>query len=80
MTKICAVAVHPDDGKKAVELGGADMIEFRLDLFPSLPADFSFFSQNVPTIATFRGCQDSEIFDLAFEAGAEYADIEFDSP
>ncbi|HJJ36089.1 MAG TPA: type I 3-dehydroquinate dehydratase, partial [Methanocorpusculum sp.] len=75
MTKICAVAVRPDDGTRAV-VTGADAVEFRLDLFPAVPDDFSFFSQPVPTIVTFRGCQEREIYEHAFASGATYADIE----
>ncbi|HJJ38876.1 MAG TPA: type I 3-dehydroquinate dehydratase, partial [Methanocorpusculum sp.] len=62
------------------------VIEFRLDLFPSVPDDFSFFRQTspsgeiIPTIATFRGCLDAEMYERAFEAGAAYADIEGCSP
>lgn len=78
MTKICAVAIHPDEGSQAVN-AGADVIEFRLDLFPTVPSDFSFFTQNIPTIVTFRGCEEVEIYEEALASGATYADIERDS-
>ena len=85
MTKICSVAVKPEDGISAMK-SGAEVIEFRLDLFPSVPDDFSFFRQTspsgliIPGIVTFRGCLDAEIYERAFEAGTAYADIEGSSP
>lgn len=85
MTKICSVAVKPEDGISAAK-SGAEVIEFRLDLFPAVPDDFSFFRQTspsgelIPSIVTFRGCLDAEIYERAFEAGAAYADIEGSSP
>ena len=85
MTKICSVAVKPEDGISAMK-SGAEVIEFRLDLFPSVPDDFSFFRQTspsgliIPGIVTFRGCLDAEIYERAFEAGAAYADIDGCSP
>ena len=79
MTKICAVAVRPGEGTSAVA-AGAECIEYRLDLFPAVPQDFSFFSQPVPTIATFRGCEEFELFQAALDAGASYVDVEGYSP
>ena len=85
MTKICSVAVKPEDGISAAK-SGAEVIEFRLDLFPAVPNDFSFFRQTsssgelISSIVTFRGCLDAEIYERAFEAGAAYADIEGCSP
>ena len=81
MTKICAAVTNPDDGISAAR-SGADAVEYRLDLFAKVPDDLSFFRCStlegtpVPTIATFRGLEDAELFEKAFEAGASLADIE----
>ncbi|MDO5846782.1 MAG: type I 3-dehydroquinate dehydratase [Methanocorpusculum sp.] len=81
MTKICAAVTNPGDGISAVRCG-ADAVEYRLDLFAKVPDDLSFFrcstpeGEPVPTIATFRGLEDTELFEKAFEAGAALADIE----
>ena len=85
MTRVCAAVTTPEDGIAAAA-AGADAVEFRLDLFPKLPEDFSFFScksasgEPLPAIATFRGCEEREVFEKAFSAGASYVDIEGSSP
>ncbi|MEA5037046.1 Shikimate dehydrogenase (NADP(+)) [bioreactor metagenome] len=87
MTVNCAVIVAKDEGeartlaKEAVRKG-AQALEFRLDSFPVIPDDLSFFACGVPSIATFRSPLDEErkeIFLRALASGATYIDIESDS-
>lgn len=82
MTRLCAVITDLRDVEAAVS-AGAEALEFRLDLLPKLPDDFSFFRQKQITVATCRSKPDAErreLFARALEAGADYADIEDDSP
>ncbi len=87
MTANCAVIVAKDEdgarvlAKEAVAKG-AQALEFRLDAFPVIPRDLSFFAVGVPSIATFRSPSDEErkgTFLCALASGAKYIDIESDS-
>lgn len=81
MTKVCASTL-PKNFAEAKFFGevslakGAEMIEFRLDNFSE--ENFSFFTQPIETIATFRGDEKKsfEMYDAALQAGAEYLDID----
>jgi shikimate dehydrogenase/3-dehydroquinate dehydratase type I len=76
MTKICAVLMEETTG--AIP-DGAEALEFRLDLFPKMPEDFSFLKAGVPVIATFRGKEDVSLLRKALDAGADFVDIASDS-
>ncbi len=87
MTANCAVIVAKDEREVRTLSGeaiskGAEALEYRLDSFPVIPADLSFLSCGVPSIATLRSPLDEErkeIFHRALASGATYIDIESDS-
>ncbi|MDD1757013.1 MAG: shikimate dehydrogenase [Methanomassiliicoccales archaeon] len=97
MTKICVSIKEPSAegaaqaAQSAVE-GGADLVEVRFDLMPSLPHDLSAFKKvEIPKIATLRtrsqgggfDGKDATMLDLyqrALRAGFEMLDLELGSP
>ncbi|WP_319378156.1 shikimate dehydrogenase [uncultured Methanocorpusculum sp.] len=87
MTANCAVIVANDEREVRTLSGeaiskGAQALEFRLDSFPVIPADLSFLSCGVTSVATLRSPLDEErkeIFLRALASGAAYIDIESDS-
>lgn len=78
MTNICVSIVEPDAegataaARKAME-NGADLVEVRFDLMPSLPQDLSAFKQiDIPKIATLRPVEQGGNF-----VGKESTRLEF---
>ena len=97
MTKICVSIVELDvegaaQAARSAAEKGADLVEVRFDLMPSLPHDLSAFKKvEIPKIATLRteaqggrfGGKEStrqEFFQRALRSGFEMLDLEYGSP
>jgi 3-dehydroquinate dehydratase/shikimate dehydrogenase len=96
MTKICVSIVEPDvegamAAARSAKENGADLVEVRFDLMPSLPQDLSAFKQvDIPKIATLRPVAQGgrfagkestrlEFFQRALRSGFEMLDLELGS-
>ena len=82
---ICVSPAHKDDFRAALE-SGADMLELRFDLLESGPELlFPQIPKEMKTVATCRPGRTSageriRILKEAIRLGADYADIEIESP
>lgn len=78
MTLICASVTSQKEAASAV-LQGAEVIEWRFDLFSSLPEQFEF-SKSVINIAAFKNLENHDLIKKVFDAGCDFADIDESSP